>query len=210
MKKKKKKFSLKKFFKGFTLVELLAVIVILAIIMIIAIPSVLNSMRVAKRKSFVEFAQKVINAGEKKYIEGTSFGTLATIGLGNYYFDITKDLDLGSTGNYKGFFIIFAERDSLTYFLMIWDDEYALFKERVNADGNGVTVDDIISYQQSLDVLKMNTGIDVTSLDFITYDTLVMTQFVGDNTPNCSDAGWWKQYKLVYGNNPKVAVNLCP
>jgi len=38
---------------GFTLVELLAVIVILAIIMIIAIPSVLNVTEQAKQKSFI-------------------------------------------------------------------------------------------------------------------------------------------------------------
>ena len=208
MKKKKKIFSLKKFFKGFTLVELLAVIVILAIIMIIAIPSVLNSMRIAKKKTFVEFAQKVINAGEKKYVEGTSFGTLASIGVGNYYFSL-DDLDLGSTGNYKGFFVIYIDNNGLTYYVMIWDDEYAVSKERVNEDGNSVTVDDIMTYQQALDTFKMNTGMDVTSLDFINYDTIVMTQFLGPNAPNCSEARW-KEYKLVYGYNPKVAVNICP
>lgn len=46
--------------KGFTLVELLAVIVVLAIIMIIAIPSVLNSMATAKKNSFKVFGQDVI------------------------------------------------------------------------------------------------------------------------------------------------------
>ena len=38
--------------KGFTLVELLAVIVVLAIIMIIAIPNVLDAMAKARRNSF--------------------------------------------------------------------------------------------------------------------------------------------------------------
>ena len=38
--------------KGFTLVELLAVIVVLAIIMIIAIPAVVESMNNAKKGSF--------------------------------------------------------------------------------------------------------------------------------------------------------------
>lgn len=47
--------------KGFTLVELLAVIVVLAIIMIIAVPSVLNSMATAKKNSFVIEARKAIN-----------------------------------------------------------------------------------------------------------------------------------------------------
>ena len=47
--------------KGFTLVELLAVIVVLAIIMIIAIPSVLSAMDNAKKSSFVVEGRKVLN-----------------------------------------------------------------------------------------------------------------------------------------------------
>ena len=38
--------------KGFTLLELLAVIVILAIIMIIAIPAVSNTLEMTRKKSF--------------------------------------------------------------------------------------------------------------------------------------------------------------
>ena len=48
---------------GFTLVELLAVIVILAIIIILVVPNVLSSMETAKKNAFVIEARKVINAG---------------------------------------------------------------------------------------------------------------------------------------------------
>lgn len=44
---------------GFTLVELLAVIVILAIIMIIAIPTVLETMASARRSSFAIYIEKL-------------------------------------------------------------------------------------------------------------------------------------------------------
>ena len=54
---------MKKTNKGFTLVELLAVIVILAIIMIIAIPAVLETMQSARKKTFKEYAMKVTNEG---------------------------------------------------------------------------------------------------------------------------------------------------
>ena len=53
--------KIKKYFnkKGFTLVELLAVIVVLAIIMLLAIPNVLSVLNVSRRKAFVEFVDKV-------------------------------------------------------------------------------------------------------------------------------------------------------
>src|SRR5574344_395790 len=53
--------------KGFTLVELLAVIVVLAIIMIIAIPSVLKSMNNAKKGAFKIECQKVLNTAQSAF-----------------------------------------------------------------------------------------------------------------------------------------------
>ena len=55
--------------KGFTLVELLAVIVILAIIMLIAIPGVLSVLEYARVKSFTEFVDKSANLAQKQLAE---------------------------------------------------------------------------------------------------------------------------------------------
>ena len=54
--------------KGFTLVELLAVIEILAILVIIALPNVLSMFRQAKENSFKEEAQKLFQTAETAYI----------------------------------------------------------------------------------------------------------------------------------------------
>ena len=90
--------------KGFTLVELLAVIVILAIIMIIAIPSVLGTVETAKRKTMLEFYQKVVTTTERKFIEDSNFRSLPHAGSVNHYlYDIKKDLDIPSTGSFAGF-----------------------------------------------------------------------------------------------------------
>ncbi len=76
--------------KGFTLVELLAVIVVLAVIMVIAIPSVMDTMTKARSKSFLLFGQKVLNAAQERYQtdiltgtekDGTKCYTLANVGL---------------------------------------------------------------------------------------------------------------------------------
>ena len=61
--------------KGFTLVELLAVIVILAIILAIAIPSITSLINNSKKSSF-ESNVKMLAAGiEYKLLEGTTYAT---------------------------------------------------------------------------------------------------------------------------------------
>ncbi len=52
--------------KGFTLVELLAVIVILAIIMVIALPAVMTAMNNGRKNAFKVYAQKVLTVAIAK------------------------------------------------------------------------------------------------------------------------------------------------
>ena len=54
--------------KGFTLVELLAVIVILAVIILIAVNAVLPQMRKARRNSFIDEAINFAKAAETAYV----------------------------------------------------------------------------------------------------------------------------------------------
>ena len=68
--------------KGFTLVELLAVIVVLAIIILIAVPSVMNSMEKARRNSFVVEAREIIKSAQAAYAEylmNSSSGSGSTV-----------------------------------------------------------------------------------------------------------------------------------
>ena len=54
--------------KGFTLVELLAVIAILAILVIIALPNVISMYNKAQKQTFLTEAKKVYSEAEKKYL----------------------------------------------------------------------------------------------------------------------------------------------
>ena len=54
--------------KGFTLVELLAVIAILAILVIIALPNVLKMFRNAKQNTFADEVQNLVKSAENKYL----------------------------------------------------------------------------------------------------------------------------------------------
>jgi type IV pilus assembly protein PilA len=71
--------------KGFTLVELLAVIVILAIILAIAVPSISGMINSAKRSSFEDDAKMILTGLEYQKLQ-------ATLGTGD--FAVTDDMTL--------------------------------------------------------------------------------------------------------------------
>ena len=103
--------------KGFTLVELLAVIVILAIIMIIAIPAVLQTMQSARQKTFKEYVTKVYTAAQNSYLSEQTLGTSDGKGVSVEVtagptgstktrtckgYDVATGLGLSSVGSYTG------------------------------------------------------------------------------------------------------------
>lgn len=84
---------------GFTLVELLAVIVVLALIMIISIPSILNTTVKTKKKNFYLFAQSLNSKATDKYIQDqdeTQENTDCAV------YDIATDLGISNVGDYEG------------------------------------------------------------------------------------------------------------
>ena len=78
--------------KGFTLVELLAVIAILAILVIIAIPNVLKMFNDSKKNSFLTEAKTIYSEVSKKYISESMKGNKLT------YISSEDDTKLEMTG----------------------------------------------------------------------------------------------------------------
>lgn len=119
---------------GFTLVELLAVIVVLAIIMIIAIPSVLDTMNQARKQSFALYVNKVVTAVQQQYTYDSNGGAIQGAGL--YVYDITQDLGLTSTGSYKGYVTVNAnDVDNPKYIIELYDNNYILHNYNVIEHG---------------------------------------------------------------------------
>ena len=115
---------------GFTLVELLAVIVILAIIMILVIPSVLETMNTARRKSFALYIDKVVTAVQTQYVYDANGGAIQ--GAGWYVYDIQTDLGLTSTGSYNGYVTVNAtDVDNPNYYIALWDKNYEILNHNV-------------------------------------------------------------------------------
>lgn len=116
---------------GFTLVELLAVIVVLAIIMIIAIPSVLDVMNSARKSSFVIYAEKVIKDSKTQYVYDAGIGSIA--GAGYYVYNIADDLGYDSTGAYEGYVVVDATNvDNPEYILFLFDNNYMITNYNVS------------------------------------------------------------------------------
>ena len=108
--------------KGFTLVELLAVIVILAIIMIIAIPAVLNTMETARRKAFSEYVDKVSSLSQKQLAEDQMMGTKSLIECTVY--NVKTGLGLNNTGDYEGWVLINPSKNDI--YVTLFDDDYVI------------------------------------------------------------------------------------
>ena len=89
--------------KGFTLVELLGVIVILGILLLIGIPAVTNTLANAKKKTFEEYIGKVLNQTELMH---NRYSIDSESSYGCYIYDITLDLELPNTGTFKGYILI--------------------------------------------------------------------------------------------------------
>ncbi len=94
--------------KGFTLVELLAVIVVLAIIMIIAVPQVMTAMDNARANTFKIEVQKVIRAAMTQQSADDLTGvttnrSVVTIANKTYHCYTLPKIGLGSdAATYKG------------------------------------------------------------------------------------------------------------
>ena len=129
--------------KGFTLVELLAVIVILSIIMLIAIPVILNTMNTAKKKGFEDYAYRVASKAEEKYVLEDEDDPKTD----DVVYDL-KDLGLTNIGNYKGFVLFKKIGDKVKKFVTLYNDDYALvdynMTDGVNDEGKSVSIVDAI------------------------------------------------------------------
>jgi len=91
--------------KGFTLVELLAVIVILAIILAIAVPGISGIINSAKKGSFESDAKMIVTGIEYNVLQSTVTGTAAPVASDTA---VTADVDDygADPTNYTGVYIV--------------------------------------------------------------------------------------------------------
>jgi len=133
---------------GFTLVELLTVIVILGILMLIAVPSVLNIIQASRIKSFVVYTDKMINKSSERIARGSIY---AEDEKSCVIYDIKKDFDIDNTGDFVGWVLLNNDTDEK--FITIYNDEYALVGYKV--DNNKKIEDYLVKIDDSI-IEKLN------------------------------------------------------
>lgn len=136
--------------KGFTLVELLAVIVILALIMVLVLPNVMDSMNSAKQQTFLLYANRMLDAAMSKRASDELAGNAP------YCYEISE-LNNGNTNKYTGK-VIYKDKK---YVIIMYDDNYQIgySAKTVNLSDNksgvvdkagGVTSADIETIKENL------------------------------------------------------------
>ena len=112
--------------KGFTLVELLAVIAILAVLVIIALPNVLKLFRNAKANTFANEVQNLVRSAEDKFVTGS------ILSGNNTCFDSkTNPLDMSGRNNIN--YLIKLTNKGKVIEVKVIDDSYQLLID--NEDG---------------------------------------------------------------------------
>lgn len=126
--------------KGFTLVELLAVIVVLGIVLVIAIPSIVNVIENTRKNSFVATARQLVEVVKLKISDGTYsvpmtsdhaiIVNMSSVSLDN----ANKDVDNGSYG--PNSYVIAANIGG--------DTKYYVTLDGSKRDINGVAMGDLV------------------------------------------------------------------
>lgn len=125
--------------KGFTLVELLAVIVVLALIMTLTVPSVLSSMNSARQSSFILYAGKMIESAESRYQSELLLGNPSSC------YELSKLNDNAST-QYTGRIVVDnANTNNPVFKIQMYDNSYqiGISSSKLGDKEGGVTYNEI-------------------------------------------------------------------
>lgn len=117
---------------GFTLVELIGVIVIIAILITIATPPILEVINGSKKSAFNSYVDKlrmdIITRYESDTTEDPNLKRYCLV------YDITKDLDLAYTDEYEGFIVVVPSVNEPKYYFNIHNSRFMVVNFNYETD----------------------------------------------------------------------------
>ncbi len=133
--------------KGFTLVELLAVIVVLALLITLAVPVTNKFINDAKKSAFSKYVDKLYSEAIKQYESDK------TTSLSDSYkciiYDIKKDLGLDNTKDFTGYVVMVPSIDKPQVYITVRNKSYYIkhykyIKEETDSEEDKKTVLEVI------------------------------------------------------------------
>ena len=135
--------------KGFTLVELLAVIAILAILVIIAVPNIISMYNNSKKQVFLNEAQTVAVTSTRKYLTENMYEAEQSNIYCKSKTDEKSPIEL--TGAKKYYYVELGEDGEINK-LILWDDKkYIKYISDGTRDVKDLTIDEIVE-QDNTDI----------------------------------------------------------
>ncbi|MDD4036332.1 MAG: type II secretion system protein [Bacilli bacterium] len=131
--------------KGFTLVELLAVIVILAVILVIAVPNVLSIINKSRNDSFLSTAKMVVSAARLKastdstYVPANNLGAIGILMTDLDVENIQRDVDGGTYGANSYVYVVKDDTGQIHYYITLQGSKRAINLIESNALDTAVT-----------------------------------------------------------------------
>ena len=164
--------------KGFTLVELLAVIAILAILVIIALPNVIKMYNNAKKSSFLTEAKEVFGESEKKFI---SDGISSSSSNGIYCRSKTDSINPLDLSGRKINYYIKTDSSGNINAIVIWDEDRYVAKKGTKLEAesldDALTITNDIKNATCGDILE-KTGLEIKKTYNFTESDLIVDPYV--------------------------------
>ena len=165
--------------KGFTLVELLAVIAILAILVIIALPNIMDMFNEAKKNSFLTECKQIYDSGQNKWMSDSMFDTNEQTYI-RCKTCTGKSLDL--SGRTEIDYIIKINKAGKVIKLYVTDGTYQFIY-----DGNGLLIEDINNAQE---IAKLSEDDIINIADYINkLNSIVCKRAKILHTETCNNGG---------------------
>ena len=163
--------------KGFTLVELLAVIAILAILVIIALPNVIKMYNNAKKSSFLTEAKEVFGESEKKFISD-SISSSSSNGI--YCRSKTDSINPLDLSGRKINYYIKTDSSGNINAIVIWDEDRYVAKKgtklEVESLDDALTITNDIKNATCGDILE-KTGLEIKKTYNFTESDLIVDPY---------------------------------
>ena len=133
--------------KGFTLVEVLAVIVILALLIVVAVPITNKIVKDTKKNSFAKYVDKLYLDVINQYESDKAANIRSSYSC--YIYDIKKDLGLDYTKDFEGYVVIVPTSSNHQAYFTIHNNSYYIkhykyIKEETDTDEDKKTLSESI------------------------------------------------------------------